>query len=627
MHFLTEYQKVHQTEGDKYGPVSDSQYKVTSRLSLKTGNTSAKVYAAFKGYVMLFDQIDSSSNIETDLVNLILIPFSQNQTFLTPSIQYLVYRGLKRSDFMTASGSNWQIANSGTEMMTKFFGTSGLNHTLDDLMFKKYTDYIGYSSTSSPSKINIALTDLLVNYSRFCTERFCVEEGMHIGEFGSEGLGIDVVNFDVKYNPKMSFAHEKNFILNVTGYNSSDIAGNESASILKFRESIHNFIDPAVFYNIHQEVGVTYHENGTKQTIIKGQDLYDKIIKVFATKNTVYFDIRNDNDFSYNFYQDYQDSNNQNISLSINNANYSMQSYYTNKWPILILDQTPAINEGNYTDFGFEFLTSYNNQPLAFIDFAYIQDVSEKESNYEIRNFNFPIDNKKFITLKVQNDLSSPVNVVVPSYTDTINSVSGKYTGSWINRIYCLRNGSVVGTPPSRLVISDSVYDNIFGYLDNISVGNYVYNKDTTIIKTIGRVGIGKRFIRKGEGNYVERMVQIGVGLAKNDVTFFAVDLVRNTNTNELLKTEWGKALASLSSGNSKYEEFKQSFTNRLNVNFVKVNTSEGSILNLDQGQNPDAKNKLDQNSFFSLNLTRDEVLFIQAVIASSSLDGTKHPI
>ena len=112
MHFLTEYQKVHQTEGDKYGPVSDSQYKVTSRLSLKTGNTSAKVYAAFKGYVMLFDQIDSSSNIETDLVNLILIPFSQNQTFLTPSIQYLVYRGLKRSDFMTASGSNWQIANS-----------------------------------------------------------------------------------------------------------------------------------------------------------------------------------------------------------------------------------------------------------------------------------------------------------------------------------------------------------------------------------------------------------------------------------------------------------------------------------------------------------------------------------
>ncbi|MCX6186195.1 MAG: hypothetical protein NTU43_04240, partial [Bacteroidetes bacterium] len=122
MHFLTEYQKVNQTSGNKYGPVSESQYRVTSRLSLKTGNTSAKVYAAFKGYVMLFDQINSSNNVETDLVNLVLIPVSQNQSYLTPGIQYLVYRGLKRSDFMTANGSNWQITNSGTEMMTKFFG-------------------------------------------------------------------------------------------------------------------------------------------------------------------------------------------------------------------------------------------------------------------------------------------------------------------------------------------------------------------------------------------------------------------------------------------------------------------------------------------------------------------------
>ncbi len=84
MHFITEYDKVEQSSGNKYGPVSDSQFKVTSKLTLKSGNSFAKVYAAFKGYVMLFDQINVANSVESNYVNLILIPITNSQSHLTP---------------------------------------------------------------------------------------------------------------------------------------------------------------------------------------------------------------------------------------------------------------------------------------------------------------------------------------------------------------------------------------------------------------------------------------------------------------------------------------------------------------------------------------------------------------
>lgn len=632
MHFLTEYDKVEQSSGNKFGPISDSQYRVTSKLTLKTGNSFAKVYAAFKGYVMLFDQIDVANTVESNYVNLILIPITNSQSQLTPGIQYLVYRGLKRSDIMTANGSNWQIVNSNTtELMEKFLATSGINHDLDDLMFKNYSQYANFNSNNPSTKTNIPLSEPLYNYySQYCAERFAVDEGTHIGQFDTEGLGIDVVTFEYKFRPNMNFAHQKETIFDVsdvTGYNSSHNPGNESASVLAFRERIHNFIDLAVLYSIHQEVKVTYHENDNKQLGIGGQQLYDKLICVFATKNTIYFDIRNNNDYSLNFYQDYQNSNYENLNLKVNNDSEIPKIYYTNKWPILILNQQIGKENCNYTEFGLRFFTTNNQFPLAYIDFAYLHTTCLQGKDGIISEYNFPISGQKFLPLKLQDgNLTEATILVVPSYNDA--TLNGNYAGAWLNRIYYLRNGNFIGTPPARLVVSDSVFDNIFGYLTDLTVAHLKYSTNHSPSKTIWRLGLAKRFIRKGEGNLIERMVQIGVGIAPNDVSFFAIDIARNLYYNPLnSQNAWEINLACYSSGDSKFEEYKKSFTQKTNTNFIKVNSDEGAILSLEQGFNPDSKNNPVQNFFYSLNLTRDEILEIQGCIATSNLVTSNHTI
>ncbi len=539
---------------------------------------------------------------------------------------------MKRSDFMTANGSNWQIVNSNTtELMEKFLSTSGINHNLSTLMFKNYSEYANYNSSNPSTRTNIPLSESFYNYhSQYCTERFAVDEGTHIGQFDTEGLGIDVITFEYKFRPNMNFAHQKETIFDVsdvTGYNSSHNPGNESASVLAFRERIHNFIDPAVLYSIHQEVKVTYHENDNKQSGIGGQQLYDKLICVFATKNTIYFDIRNNNDYSLNFYQDYQNSNYENLNLKINNGSEIPKIYYINKWPILILDNQIVKENCNHTEFSLRFFTANNQFPLAYIDFAYLHKTCLPGKDGIITEYNFPISGQKFLPLKMQDgNLTEATILVVPAYNDA--TLNGNYAGAWLNRIYYLRNGNFIGTPPPRLVVSDSVFDNIFGYLSEHTVAHLIYSTNHIPSKTKWRSGLAKRFLRKGEGNLVERMLQIGVGIAPNDVSFFAVDIARNIYYNPINSlNNWEINFAGYSSGDSKFEEYKKSLTQKTNSNFIKVNSDEGAILSLEQGFNPDSKNNSIQNFFYTLNLTRDELLEIQECIATSNLVTSNHTI
>ena len=99
--FFTDPGKVTQANNQKFGPVDESLYRVTSIFSPQSANSKVPVYAAFNGYVAVFDQDDSSSAY----VNLVLVPIVKSQNELQPSVEYMVYRGLKREDFMSSDGS------------------------------------------------------------------------------------------------------------------------------------------------------------------------------------------------------------------------------------------------------------------------------------------------------------------------------------------------------------------------------------------------------------------------------------------------------------------------------------------------------------------------------------------
>ncbi|MBA3986513.1 MAG: hypothetical protein H0X63_08090, partial [Flavobacteriales bacterium] len=119
---------------------------------------------------------------------------------------------------------------------------------------------------------------------------------------------------------------------------------------------------PAAFYGLfalHSKLH--YLNNGTINNASGSQAIFDTILIKFINRNKTYIDIRNENNLSYNFYENYGNgevllnldntaANNKkrdNVALDINNA--TAKNYYTSDWPLLILENSDFTLDSNAT--------------------------------------------------------------------------------------------------------------------------------------------------------------------------------------------------------------------------------------------------------------------------------------
>ena len=85
-----------QTHQLSFGAKSESEFRVTHSIEI---NSDCKIYSICKGQIMIQPNVDDESKI-----NLILKPFVQ--PISTLSIEYIIYRGLNKSDIVMNWGKN-----------------------------------------------------------------------------------------------------------------------------------------------------------------------------------------------------------------------------------------------------------------------------------------------------------------------------------------------------------------------------------------------------------------------------------------------------------------------------------------------------------------------------------------
>jgi pyrrolidone-carboxylate peptidase len=279
-----------QTDADSFGAKSADEFRLTSSFTV---TRDVKVFAVVKGTVLL-QPVDTDSS----LVNLILKPMNQSKINFPP-VKYFIYRGLKKSDFISGAS----VVPAGSEFINDINaiqrkrnetlqanGQPAENIPLEALL--------GYDLNPTAQK---KLDDFFFNQSQD-VQLHTAQLGMHLGNFKSgTKIGFEIVLENPGYFPDVAMG--KRLEHSITG------AGGSGIDKRHLRERVLNFVDPAAYYGMHLDDGVrvgyrdsTNANNGDK----RDRDIYEMIIKNFATRNKVYLDIRNENGYSLNYYGNYQ---------------------------------------------------------------------------------------------------------------------------------------------------------------------------------------------------------------------------------------------------------------------------------------------------------------------------------
>lgn len=326
-----------------------SHHITTLFKGLNPGDT-INAYSVMSGRVFVQQDQDNP-----DKVNLFLKPIVQSGLGFTP-VKYFVYRGLKTSDFLqgTSSPDNTIVApESGSTEFIQSLYTNLANRNAE-------TDPVG-TDTLSPLAFGWnpsgqtdpqrSIDDFFFNPDG--NNQFqIVPQGMILGTFkndtSSDDFGFEIVLEDGLFIPTLVYARKSKFTLEI------------DATIGIFeqraeREAILSFIDPAAFFGMHEFAGVQ-----SPGGLIPPTDVYSDILEKFLNKHHLYLDIRNENNYSYNYYRNHiieqetspdtilPDKDYVSFSLAFNHSDtFKKFGFDTHYWPYFRIPGG-SISSGNY---------------------------------------------------------------------------------------------------------------------------------------------------------------------------------------------------------------------------------------------------------------------------------------
>jgi len=338
--FLEKDRAFTQTAGQKFGVVESGGnfvFRTTAKISFAG---EAKIFAICQGQIFL--QPNSSSS---EKINLILKPFRQPINGL--AIQYIVYRGLRKSDFMDENEEILPDLENSTgyiKHIRKEFKAFFDYIETDEPIFK--AEYVGFPSNDSPQDEADLIEDYFSKVSEISEENGQATEshpfdfpiipaGTYIGNALGE-LGIDIVlnegdctvnNDPNPFKLNLSYARASEYELNTANF-----SGIQKKLI---QESATQFIDIAAFYGLHAYGNGKIRFGGDSE-VLKNEDEIYNLIQYFHTKSTMYLYVQSNRQRSYNFYGNYKfsDSNPNNIKIGTNENNLTEKTYGTEEWTV-----------------------------------------------------------------------------------------------------------------------------------------------------------------------------------------------------------------------------------------------------------------------------------------------------
>lgn len=355
-----------QGENESFGAKNENEFRLTSSFQI---TSDVKAFAVVTGTVLL-QPVNPADDPNQELVNLILKPFFQTKIRFSP-VKYFIYRGLKRSDFVD---SNDNVNSNGTEFINV------LNDIQDERNNVANTnDSIPISTLFgvNPTPDNTDLIDDFFFTSDDDVQLAIADIGIYLGDFkNGETVGFEIVLENPSFFPDIEMARK---LINKVKIDPND----SSQKKRKDKELVINFVDPSSYYGMHLEENIKVGAKDDTSTYnpsvhdIQGDAIYEVIIQQFETKNKVYLDIRNDNGYSLNYYQNYEGSPNagEEIQIALSSSSLAQANYYNvHNWPIHIISDA-GNTSSNENEYLLTFPMNDNPSPIVFVEHGVIDSI------------------------------------------------------------------------------------------------------------------------------------------------------------------------------------------------------------------------------------------------------------
>lgn len=367
---------VAQASAGAYGPIAKAtstdpdEYRVTS---LHTATSHPTAYAACDAIVCV-QRIPGTS-----LLNIILKPLVQPALNFAP-VKYIIYKGILASSLIATNGTD--IAPSATNQLTKFAW---------DEQAKKNKS-AGTNAAAPANALGIGLTgasfadidpiDNLFYRVAVTFQLLKVNGGWSIGQFDKNQFGMEVLMEGLNFHHTIKLARQIESKISVP------LLATGATDAKKFdhwhdKEQVLGFMDPCAFYGSFFLAGIQAKTSGSTSFVSKaGNGLYQDALFSFANRNTAYLDIRNEHNFSLNYFKNYGNS----ITLNYDPANPDPPAadYYASNWPILTLTASsfPAANTVKARNaFRIQLPEGDNPQPLVYVSQGY-RDINSKGDGF-----------------------------------------------------------------------------------------------------------------------------------------------------------------------------------------------------------------------------------------------------
>ena len=356
MHFFIDHNSLPmQAPIDTFGVDGNNpmdKFNITSQFLLTA--EKVKTFACQDGLMIV-----QQSLVDDSLVNLIIKPIGALKVPYK-SIRYYIYRGVRKDSFINGTAITPQAVDN-TETIARIWENweNYKTTTNQPALADPTLECFGYDN-SLVGSLNVRNV-----YDNSQEVRVIyVQEGEWIGNFGNKfPIGFEIIiEENNTLNIDLDYLRAEKFSIDVIGLTGLELKAK--------REQVLSFIDPAAFFGIHYDVGVkvsTYDGNVKTTETKKRDEIYSLLVNKFATKNTVYLDIRSEYGYSYNFYENYGDSLGNNIKVGNSLTTPTEQNYSTNGWSILIINNALATTSKK-NNVKINLRIDDNTKPIIFFD-------------------------------------------------------------------------------------------------------------------------------------------------------------------------------------------------------------------------------------------------------------------
>jgi hypothetical protein len=370
MYFFTDIDRIDNTQSvdQAFGPddiTPNTVFQVGSTHSYTgAGAFGPNVYAVCSGTVVV-RRVPATAPQE---LTIILKPSQQPDGNL-PKIKFIVYRGVLESSLIYDNAGTDSIlldtdpnANDLTKSMQKSHSDRGGAAPVPDVALQAVIQQellpSGVLETPQQAKLFRSFNasgsfDTSLDGPNQPPE---VEAGNYIGRFNPASFGIEIIQENVGFEPDIAYA---------------ELVRKQVTSPAESKEAILPFLDPCAFYGSLVDHKVSVYSNSglvgdngapSNEQKYTGDDIYDNILTpAFRNRNVLYVDIRNQYNYSCDYFQEYQGlvGGNPNANLKFSTIPGDLQNAFVGidydnfngiQWPLLILTTTDFSATSNVDD-------------------------------------------------------------------------------------------------------------------------------------------------------------------------------------------------------------------------------------------------------------------------------------